>query len=239
MILSLVLFACEGPAGPQGPAGATGDAGSQGSTGATGDGGEQGSAGVGPWLTQPGVAIAVTDLAFHSNAATVSFTITDGSGAALDSQRPPHRRQGLDQLRARAARDRTRWLARAIHRLHDATGDEWLGRDGHASTDRVERPARRRRRRQRRVHVHVRCAAHRDQHDAHADGRRPCRANAERRQRGDRQRDVFGAPGWRRRDRTRGSDRHDVQRLPQGAVDARRPMDVARSMHPVPPAAVE
>lgn len=71
-ILILFLFGCEGPAGPPGPT----------SDGNPGDGG---ATPLEPWLTQPGVAIAVTDLAFDSNgSATVSFTLTDGSGAAVD-----------------------------------------------------------------------------------------------------------------------------------------------------------
>ncbi len=37
-----------------------------------------------PWLTQPGVDIQVTKLAFNGAAATVSFTLTDGKGGALD-----------------------------------------------------------------------------------------------------------------------------------------------------------
>ena len=80
----LFVAACTGPAGPEGPAGATGDAGPTGPTGATGDAGPQGEAGIGPWLTQPAVAIQVTDLQFAAGSATVSFTVTDGSGAPLD-----------------------------------------------------------------------------------------------------------------------------------------------------------
>lgn len=84
-ILSLLLVACEGPAGPPGPQGEPGSDGSQGSAGPTGDAGPQGSGGPGAWLTGPNVAVAVTDLAFAGSGATVSFTLTDGNGAALDA----------------------------------------------------------------------------------------------------------------------------------------------------------
>ena len=227
MFLSLVLFACEGPAGPVGPAGGTGDAGSQGPTGATGDAGEQGSAGIGPWLTQPTVAISVTDLAFGSGAATVSFTVTDGSGGALDSEWSAHRRQGRDQLRARAARGRARWLAGAIHGVHHAAGDERLGRDGDASAGRVERDARRCRRREGRVHVHVRRAADRDRRDADADGRRARGANAEHAARRSATRRSRRAPTAARRSRARKSPTRRAmaatRRCRCTAADGRRP----------------
>jgi OmcA/MtrC family decaheme c-type cytochrome len=74
---------CEGPAGPPGDPGTPG---SDGSPGAPGDAGTLGEpAGPAPWLTKPGVDIEVTKLAFEGGAATVSFTLTDGSGAALDT----------------------------------------------------------------------------------------------------------------------------------------------------------
>lgn len=38
-----------------------------------------------PWLTQAGVDIQVTKLAFTGGSATVSFTLTDGNGVALDT----------------------------------------------------------------------------------------------------------------------------------------------------------
>ena len=77
------LGACEGPAGPPGAPGAPG---SDGAPGASGDAGTPGEpAGPAPWLTQPGVDIQVTRLAFAGGAATVSFTLTDGAGAALDT----------------------------------------------------------------------------------------------------------------------------------------------------------
>jgi OmcA/MtrC family decaheme c-type cytochrome len=78
----LAMVACEGPPGPQGT---TGDPGSDGSDGTNGDAGSPGEAGVGPWLTQPALSIAVTDLAFAGTTATVSFTLTDGHGAPLDT----------------------------------------------------------------------------------------------------------------------------------------------------------
>ena len=80
--LVLLLVACEGPAGPQG---SQGDPGADGQPGATGDAGPKGDpANPAPWLTQPGVDIQVTSLAFAATTATVSFTLTDGNGAAVD-----------------------------------------------------------------------------------------------------------------------------------------------------------
>jgi OmcA/MtrC family decaheme c-type cytochrome len=69
--LGLLVAACEGPPGPPGPPGA-------------GDAGGAGNANAPPRLTQPGVALVVTDLAFTGSAATVGFTLTDGSGVGLD-----------------------------------------------------------------------------------------------------------------------------------------------------------
>ena len=83
--LMVVLAACEGPAGPAGPQGDPGAPGSTGDAGAPGMPGAPGEAGIGPWLTQPGVAIRVTDLAFAQGSATVSFSLADGSGAPLDA----------------------------------------------------------------------------------------------------------------------------------------------------------
>ena len=86
--VAVLVMACEGPPGPAGGPGPTGSDGGSGAMGATGDAGPQGSAGssgIGPWLTQPGVAIAVTDLAFAGTTATVSFALTDGRGAPLDA----------------------------------------------------------------------------------------------------------------------------------------------------------
>ncbi|HEX3761027.1 MAG TPA: OmcA/MtrC family decaheme c-type cytochrome [Kofleriaceae bacterium] len=82
----MVVFAvaCEGPTGPQGPEGGPGSQGPQGPPGATGDAGAPGESGTGPWLTQPGVAVQVTGLAFAGDAAKVRFTLTDGAGAPLD-----------------------------------------------------------------------------------------------------------------------------------------------------------
>jgi OmcA/MtrC family decaheme c-type cytochrome len=79
IMVCLFLGACEGPAGPPGPPGAEG---SQGSS----DGGTTGDTGVdpSPWATQPGIDIKVTMLAFSGSTATVSFTLTDGNGTALD-----------------------------------------------------------------------------------------------------------------------------------------------------------
>jgi OmcA/MtrC family decaheme c-type cytochrome len=77
ILLSIVLVACEGPAGPRGAAGPNGG---QDANGPAGDGGQP----LAPWLTQPGVAILVTGTTFASGHATISFTVTDGSGAGLD-----------------------------------------------------------------------------------------------------------------------------------------------------------
>ena len=82
LLVSLLVAACEGPAGPPG---AVGDPGTDGSPGAPGDAGSPGApAAPAPWLTGPGVDIAVTGLAFTGSTATVSFALTDGAGAALD-----------------------------------------------------------------------------------------------------------------------------------------------------------
>ncbi len=82
LIVVLALAACEGPAGPPG------DPGSDGTPGATGDAGPKGDPGgppdPAPWLTGPGVDVAVTALAFSGGTATVSLTLTDGNGKALD-----------------------------------------------------------------------------------------------------------------------------------------------------------
>src|SRR5690348_2165794 len=84
IITMIFAIACEGPAGPQGLQGAPGSQGPQGPSGAAGDAGAPGEPGTGPWLTQPGVAVQVTGLAFAGNAAKVAFTVTDGAGAPLD-----------------------------------------------------------------------------------------------------------------------------------------------------------
>lgn len=82
-ILCLVLGACEGPAGPQG---ASGDPGEDGSPAAPGNEGPKGDpADPSPWLTQPGLDIKVTRLAFQAGVASVSFTLSDGRGTALDA----------------------------------------------------------------------------------------------------------------------------------------------------------
>jgi OmcA/MtrC family decaheme c-type cytochrome len=78
-----LLVACEGPGGPPGAPGTPGTDGEPGTPGDAGTPGEP--AGPAPWLTQPGVDIQVTRLAFARGAATVSFTLTDGNGVALDS----------------------------------------------------------------------------------------------------------------------------------------------------------
>jgi OmcA/MtrC family decaheme c-type cytochrome len=76
------LGACEGPAGPPG---SPGDPGADGAPGDPGDDGPPGEpAAPSPWLTQAGVDIKVTRLAFAAGTATVSFLLTDGDGTALD-----------------------------------------------------------------------------------------------------------------------------------------------------------
>ena len=83
LVATGLLGGCEGPAGP---AGAPGTPGSDGSPGTPGDAGTPGEpGGPSPWLTQPGVDIQVTKLAFTGGVATVSFTLGDGNGAALDA----------------------------------------------------------------------------------------------------------------------------------------------------------
>ncbi|HMG57486.1 MAG TPA: hypothetical protein VK601_28495, partial [Kofleriaceae bacterium] len=74
--------ACEGPAGP---AGVPGDPGGDGAPGAPGDAGLPGSANPAPWLTQAGVELVVSKLAFTGGTATVSFALSDGHGVALDA----------------------------------------------------------------------------------------------------------------------------------------------------------
>jgi len=81
-VLCLLLAACEGPAGPTG---APGDPGTNGSNGTNGDAGPKGDpADPSPWLTSPGVDIAVTGLTIANSTATVAFTVTDGKGLAVD-----------------------------------------------------------------------------------------------------------------------------------------------------------
>ena len=85
LVVCLVLAGCEGPAGPQGDPGAPGGPGAPADAGPAGD-----AAPPSAWASGPGVAIAVTGLVFADGAATVSFTLTDGSdggdgtGIALD-----------------------------------------------------------------------------------------------------------------------------------------------------------
>ena len=85
LALVVLIAACEGPAGPAGPQGDPGAPGATGDAGAPGMPGAPGEAGTGPWLTQPGVAITVTDLAFANTSATVSFALADEHGAPLDA----------------------------------------------------------------------------------------------------------------------------------------------------------
>jgi OmcA/MtrC family decaheme c-type cytochrome len=80
--LAVLLAACEGPPGPPGSPGAPGLDGSSGEPGGSGSPGDP--AAPAPWLTQPGIAIAISQLAVTASTATVSFTLTDGNGTALD-----------------------------------------------------------------------------------------------------------------------------------------------------------
>src|SRR4051812_5294008 len=83
VLVGACVAACEGPAGP---AGLPGDPGADGDPGAPGDAGSPGEpGGPSPWLTHAGVGIKVTQLAFSGSTATVSFSLSDGSGAALDA----------------------------------------------------------------------------------------------------------------------------------------------------------
>lgn len=80
LLAGACVGACEGPAGPAGPPG------DPGADDTPGDGGLPGDpANPAPWLTQSGVDIKVTKLAFTDGTAIVSFALSDGNGAALDA----------------------------------------------------------------------------------------------------------------------------------------------------------
>jgi OmcA/MtrC family decaheme c-type cytochrome len=83
VLVGCCVAACEGPPGPTGAPGNTGQDGNPGSPADAGSPGDP--ADPSPWLTQPGIDIKVTRLAFTTAGATVSFTLSDGSGAALDA----------------------------------------------------------------------------------------------------------------------------------------------------------
>ena len=68
----MFVVGCEGPAGPPGATGSDGSAAS-------------GDAALAPWTTRADVAIVVTDLEFAATGATVSFTLTDSGGTAIDA----------------------------------------------------------------------------------------------------------------------------------------------------------
>lgn len=87
LALVILVAACEGPAGPPGNSGSNGNDGPQGPSGLPGNAGDPGTPGqngMSPWLTSPGVKVAITDLAFANGKATVSFTLTDPKGVGLD-----------------------------------------------------------------------------------------------------------------------------------------------------------
>ena len=239
-ILSLLLVACEGPAGPPGPQGEPGSDGSQGSAGPTGDAGPQGSGGPGAWLTGPNVAVAVTDLAFAGSGATVSFTLTDGNGAALDRERPADRRRDLARLRDLPARPCSRTArpastprtprsrstapsgATATQPTTESNGTLTVVDVAHGTYT-----------------LHVRDAADRPRSDADPDGRRARGAHGERRA-DDRAQTTFSA----RPDGGAAIAREVVtdqtcDRCHRQLERARRTLDVDRAVHPVPPAAVE
>src|SRR6185503_16545979 len=81
-LVGVCIGACEGPAGP---AGLPGDPGADGTPGATGDAGLGDPPAPSPWLTEHGVDIKITRLAFTGGTATVSFALSDGDGTALDA----------------------------------------------------------------------------------------------------------------------------------------------------------
>jgi OmcA/MtrC family decaheme c-type cytochrome len=87
LVSLVVLAACEGPMGPAGPPGndgSNGRDGEAGPAGQSGDPGTPGATGASPWLTSPGVKLTITALAIANGKATVSFTLTDPKGVALD-----------------------------------------------------------------------------------------------------------------------------------------------------------
>jgi OmcA/MtrC family decaheme c-type cytochrome len=75
LVMVMVAAACEGPIGPPGNPGPDGTAAIDALPGPPGGA---------PWLTSPGVALAITGLAFTGGRATVSFTLTDAKGTGLD-----------------------------------------------------------------------------------------------------------------------------------------------------------
>jgi len=81
LLASLVLVACEGPAGPAGPSGGDGDGGS---TGEPGEPGEPGQPGRSPYLTGPGLVIALQEASITDGVASALVKITDGAGVPLD-----------------------------------------------------------------------------------------------------------------------------------------------------------
>jgi OmcA/MtrC family decaheme c-type cytochrome len=114
VLLAFVLAttACEGPAGPTGPGGPEGPGGQDGQDGASGDAGPPGTPGRSPYLTAPGVRLAIesAEIDAASDRARVVFTITDDEGLPLD-------REGLFTEGAVALRFTLAWLG------SDAAGD--------------------------------------------------------------------------------------------------------------------
>ena len=80
IVISALLVACEGPAGPPGAAGQPGSNAVQDASSSAIDS----EPALAPWLTQPGVAISVTGMTFGAAGLSIAFTVTDGSGAGLD-----------------------------------------------------------------------------------------------------------------------------------------------------------
>jgi len=84
---ALLFAACEGPAGPTGPAGdpgTNGDDGEPGDPGPQGDPGDDGDTPLAPWLTAPGLAVAIQSASIAGGVASVTFRITDPNGVPLD-----------------------------------------------------------------------------------------------------------------------------------------------------------
>jgi OmcA/MtrC family decaheme c-type cytochrome len=85
-LIASVLIGCSGATGPSGSDGPPGPRGPAGTDGTPGSDGAAGPNGHSPWLTGPGVRIAVTALDVSATAATVAFRLTDDAGVPLDRE---------------------------------------------------------------------------------------------------------------------------------------------------------
>src|SRR4051812_40328313 len=99
-VLTLIVAGCEGPPGPDGttgpggpegpsgtvgPQGPIGPQGPQGPQGPPGPAGDAGPPGQNAWVVGPGLTMTLEDAVIASDGtATVTFTLTDGTGIALD-----------------------------------------------------------------------------------------------------------------------------------------------------------